>query len=100
MVLGEDQQSHELIGLQFGKCVLERPLGIGGMGAVYLAQQLRPRRQVAVKVLRRNSAMDQQSWDTFLARFRREADAAAALDHANIVPIYEFGEDGDMAYLV
>ena len=100
MVLGEDRQPHELIGLQLGKCVLERPLGIGGMGAVYLAQQLRPRRQVAVKVLQRSSAMDPQAWETFLLRFRREADAAAALDHANIVPIYEFGEDGDMAYLV
>src|SRR5690349_7454793 len=100
MVTGEDRQPHELIGLQLGKCVLERPLGIGGMGAVYLAQQLRPRCEVAIKVLRCSAAMDDQSWNTFLARFRREADAAAALDHANIVPIYEFGEDGDMAYLV
>ncbi|HEV8192352.1 MAG TPA: serine/threonine-protein kinase [Ktedonobacterales bacterium] len=100
MVLGENRQPHELIGLQLGKCMLERPLGVGGMGAVYLAQQLRPRRQVAVKVLQRSPAMDQQAWETFLARFRREADAAAALDHANIVPIYEFGEDGDLAYLV
>jgi serine/threonine protein kinase len=100
MVLGENRQPHELIGLELGKCVLERPLGVGGMGAVYLAQQLRPRRQVAVKVLQRSSAIDPQAWETFLARFRREADAAAALDHANIVPIYEFGEDGDLAYLV
>jgi hypothetical protein len=100
MLVGENQQPHELIGLQVGKCVLERPLGVGGMGAVYLAQQLRPRRQVAVKVLQRGKGMDPQAWETFLTRFRREADAAAALDHANIVPIYEFGEDGDLAYLV
>ena len=100
MIRGENRQPHELIGLQLGTCVLERPLGVGGMGTVYLAQQLRPRRQVAVKVLQRNAAMDTQAWETFLTRFRREADAAAALDHANIVPIYEFGEDGDIAYLV
>jgi serine/threonine-protein kinase len=70
------------------------------MGAVYLARQARPRRQVAVKVLRPQLAADPEGWKVFLARFRREADATAALDHANIVPIYEFGEDGDLAYLV
>ncbi|HEV2458266.1 MAG TPA: protein kinase [Ktedonobacterales bacterium] len=89
-----------LVGVRLGSCVLERPLGAGGMGAVYLARQERPRRQVAVKVLRPRSAADQHSWATFLARFRREADATAALDHANIVPIYEFGERDDLAYLV
>jgi serine/threonine protein kinase len=89
-----------LVGVRLGSCVLERPLGAGGMGAVYLARQERPRRQVAVKVLRPRSAADQRSWATFLARFRREADATAALDHANIVPIYEFGERDDLAYLV
>ncbi|HKT38542.1 MAG TPA: serine/threonine-protein kinase, partial [Ktedonobacterales bacterium] len=80
--------------------MLERPLGIGGMGAVYLARQERPRRHVAVKVLRPGIAADDDAWQIFLARFRREADAAAALDHANIVPIYEFGEQGELAYIV
>jgi serine/threonine protein kinase len=98
---------NELLGAQLGSCKLERLLGAGGMGAVYLAQQLRPRRQVAVKVLRPQGATDPQAWRVFLARFRREADAAAGLDHANIVPIFEFGQqsrdgdqDGDIAYLV
>ncbi len=89
-----------LIGTKLGASILERPLGVGGMGAVYLAQQARPRRQVAVKVLRPQLAADPEARKAFLARFRREADATAALDHANIVPIYEFGEDGDVAYLV
>ena len=76
-----------------GSCVLETPLGVGGMGAVYLARQERPHRQVAVKVLRPHLlTADAQSLDVFLERFRREADATAALDHANIVPIFEFGE--------
>lgn len=70
------------------------------MSAVYLARQERPRRHVALKVLRPQLALDREQWPLFLARFRREADAMAALDHANITPIYEFGERDDMAYLV
>ena len=70
------------------------------MSAVYLAQQERPRRPVAIKVLRPQLLADARQWPLFLARFRREADATAALDHANIVPIYEFGEQDDLAYLV
>ncbi len=70
------------------------------MSAIYVAQQERPRRLVAVKVLRPHLLADARQWPLFLARFRREADATAALDHANIVPIYEFGEQDDLAYLV
>jgi hypothetical protein len=70
------------------------------MGAVFLARQERPHRYVAVKVIHRQLASDPAAWALFLARFQREADATAALDHANIVPIYEFGETGDLAYLV
>ncbi|HEX8032347.1 MAG TPA: serine/threonine-protein kinase [Ktedonobacterales bacterium] len=89
-----------LNGMRLGSCLLESPLGIGGMGAVYLARQERPHRRVAVKVLRPQLATDPEAWRTFLERFRREADATAALDHANIVPIYEFGEQDNIAYLV
>src|SRR6476660_1402780 len=89
--------ANALIGARLGSSTLERPLGIGGMGAVYLARQERPRRHVAVKVLRPGIAADDDAWQIFLARFRREADAAAALDHANIIPIYEFGEQGSIA---
>jgi len=89
-----------LVGTRLGSCVLEAPLGIGGMGAVYLARQQRPHRQVAVKVLRPQLATDPKAWQVFLARFRREADATATLDHANIMPIYEFGEENGMAFLV
>ena len=65
-----------------------------------MARQERPHRYVAVKVIHRNLASDSEAWKLFLTRFQREADATAALDHANIVPIYEFGETGDVAYLV
>jgi len=93
-------QAESLIGMRLGSCTLERPLGIGGMGAVFRARQERPRRQVAVKVLRPQLASDAQNWPIFMARFQREADATAALDHANIVPIYEFGQEHNIAYLV
>ena len=93
-------KANALIGARLGSSTLERTLGIGGMGAVYLARQERPRRHVAVKVLRPSVAADEDAWELFLARFRREADAAAALDHANIVPIFEFGEQGSLAYIV
>ncbi len=95
-----DWNPNDLLGTQLGSCVLERSIGIGGMGAVYLAQQSRPHRQVALKVLRPGRATSPQAWQTFLARFAREADLAAGLDHANIVPIFEFGQQGDTAFLV
>jgi len=91
--------SNELLGQALGTCTLQRLLGRGGMGAVYLAQQSRPRRTVAVKVLLPN-LVEQRPRAEFLARFRREADAIAALDHVNIMPVYEYSEEGDIAYLV
>ncbi len=81
--------SNELLGQTLGTCTLHSLLGRGGMGAVYLAQQSRPRRTVAIKVLMpAGIALEQLSHAEFLARFRREANAIAALDHVNIVPIY------------
>lgn len=92
--------SNELLGRALGSCTLKRLIGRGGMGAVYLAQQSRPRRTVAVKVVLPGIVLEQKPRVEFLARFRREADAIAALDHINIMPIYEYGEQGDTAYLV
>jgi serine/threonine protein kinase len=92
--------SNDLLGQALGTCTLRRLLGRGGMGAVYLAQQSRPRRTVAVKVLLPGLLMEKRPRIEFLARFRREADAVAALDHINIMPVYEYGEQEDIAYLV
>jgi serine/threonine protein kinase len=92
--------SNELLGQVLGTCTLRRLLGRGGMGAVYLAQQSRPKRSVAVKVLVPGLLLESQTRDEFLARFRREADAIAALDHVNIMPVYEYGEQEQLAYLV
>jgi serine/threonine protein kinase len=91
--------SNELIGQVLGTCTLQHLLGRGGMGAVYLARQSRPRRTIAVKVIL-PGLIEEKIREQFLIRFRREADAIAALDHINIMPIYEYSEEGDIAYLV
>src|SRR5258708_25268232 len=82
----------ELIGVTLGTCTLERVIGRGGMGAVYLAQQSRPVRTVAVKVLIPSNTYDPDQQRVFLERFRREPDSIAKLDHKNILPIYEYDE--------
>jgi hypothetical protein len=94
----------ELIGTTLGNCTIERIIGQGGMGAVYLAQQSRPVRTVAVKALILASGLGPEEQRIFLERFRREADTVAKLEHNNILPIYEYDEalvDGQsLAYLV
>jgi serine/threonine-protein kinase len=66
-------------------------IGRGGMGVIYLARQRHPHRIVAVK---RVLSYHTDSHET-LVRFRREADAAASLDHPNLLPIYEVSESKD-----
>src|SRR6266853_3040731 len=94
----------ELIGVTLGTCTLERVIGRGGMGAVYLAQQSRPVRTVAVKVLILSNVYEPDQQSVFLARFRREADTVAKLEHKNILPVYEYEEavvdHQKLAYLV
>ncbi len=89
-----------LIGTVLGSCTLQKVLGQGGMGAVYLAQQARPNRQVAVKVLMPMTPLAPNQLAAFLERFRREADAVASLEHPNIVPVHEYGEQNGLAYVV
>jgi serine/threonine protein kinase len=75
-------------GARLGHYEVIRPLGKGGMGEVYLAEDVRLGRQVALKVLPAASADDQDS----LARFIREAKAASALNHPNIITIHDIGD--------
>ena len=95
---------NELIGVTLGACTIERVIGRGGMGAVFLAQQSRPMRTVAVKVLLPGSEYDPDQQKIFLARFRREADTVAKLEHKNILPVYEYEEaivnEQSLAYIV
>jgi serine/threonine protein kinase len=71
-------------------------IGSGGMAVVYKCEDVLLGRQVAVKLLRESFAGD----PSFLARFQREARAAAQLDHPNIVTIYDVGQDGERHYIV
>ena len=77
---------------------LERRLGVGGMATVQLAMDTRLERHVAVKLLAEHLAAD----SSFVARFRREALAAARLVHPNIVQVYDFGleQAGDRQFIV
>ncbi|MCP4079044.1 MAG: serine/threonine protein kinase [Planctomycetaceae bacterium] len=78
----------DLTGRTLGNYVLIRRLGRGGMANVYLAQQKTLQRPVAIKILKPELATDQ----SYVERFHREAQAAAALSQANIVQIYEVGD--------
>ena len=79
-----------------GKYKLERLLGKGGMGAVFLAQDLTLDREVAIKVLPPEISQDQH----VVKRFQQEAKTAAKLDHTNIIPIYRVESDGGLNYFV
>ena len=76
-----------------GDFVVDRVIGTGGMGTVYLARQISLERDVALKVLSRKFSVDQK----FRLEFQREARAASRLTHSNLVQAYAFGEDeGDL----
>src|SRR5881227_1794065 len=97
---GECMNAEALIGTVLGKYTLQQLIGQGGMGAVFLAQQSRPRRLVAVKVLLPTTSLPPNQLAGFLERFRRETDAAASLEHRNIVPVYDYAEQNGLAYLI
>jgi len=74
---------------------LERLIGRGGMGVVFLAEQVALRRRVAVKVISPELAHDV----AFRARFEREAQLAAAIDHPNVVAVHGAGEEDGRLYI-
>jgi serine/threonine protein kinase len=84
------------IGARFGHYLIEQQLGAGGMGAVFLARDLRPPRQVAIKVLLGHAAQD----PSFLQRFEREAAVLARLDSPHVISIYDHGQLDGWPYLV
>ncbi|HYL20841.1 MAG TPA: protein kinase [Gemmatimonadales bacterium] len=79
-----------------GKYRIEKLLGKGGMGAVFLAHDLTLEREVAIKVLPPDVAQDEQ----VVRRFQQEAKTAAKLDHPNIIPIYRVESEGGLNYFV
>ncbi len=93
-------RGQHLIGKVLGSCVLKKVLGYGGSSAVFLAQQSNPEREVAVKVFLPRSALDVKTRRDFYCRFLCEAEAASQLDHANILPIYSYGEQDGLPYII
>ena len=92
----KDPMASRLSGQTLGKYRILSALGRGGMSQVYRAYHPQLDRYVAVKVLRSDLVEDEE----FLSRFRREAQAVAALRHPNIVQVYDFDVQGDIYYMV
>ena len=85
-----------MIGSTLGGFQLTSLLGVGGMAEVYWGYDLQLQRDVAVKVLPNHVARDPR----YVARFRNEAQRVAALHHPNVVPIFHFGEERGLLYIV
>jgi Tol biopolymer transport system component/serine/threonine protein kinase len=88
--------AQDFSGQKLGQYELQERLGAGGMGAVYRALQPGLNRTVAVKVLSGSLVLR----PGYLERFTREAQTAAALEHSHIVPVYDYGTQGDVSYIV
>jgi serine/threonine protein kinase len=83
------------VGTRLGRYEIRSKIGEGGMGEVYLAQDIELRRSVALKILPADVAANQER----MRRFKQEAQAAAALNHPNIAHIYEIGESGGTSFI-
>ena len=82
-------------GTRVGSFIIQAPIGAGGMGEVYLAEDPRLRRRVALKVIPSHLAMDEAAGKRLL----REARAAATLEHPNICTVYEVGESDGRGFI-
>lgn len=91
-----DQTTKSILPESIGRYKIESEIGRGGMSTVYKAYDPRFKREVALKVMPHQFTHD----PTFRARFEREAQALAAIEHPAIVPVYDFGEENEQPYLV
>ena len=80
-----------------GRYQIRRVLGRGAMGLVYERLDPRLNRPVAIKTILKSHPLDETLADEYSARFVREAQAAGRLSHPNIVSVFDFGEEGDVA---
>jgi serine/threonine protein kinase len=85
-----------ILGRELGNYRIERPLGAGGMGEVFLAHDAKLNRKVALKILPAEFILDAER----VKRFEREAKAISALNHPNIVTIYDFGQLDGINFIV
>ncbi len=87
--------AHSLIGKRLDEYQIEKLLGQGGMARIYLAQDVRLKRRVAIKVVDGPFDTDPE----YIQRFEREAQAIARLDHPHIVRLYRYGEVRGVFYM-
>jgi serine/threonine protein kinase len=83
------------LGTRLAGYQIQALLGRGGMGVVYLAEQTGPHRQVALKLLLTQAATS----EAFRERFLRESELAAAIDHPNVLPVYDAGETDGVLWI-
>lgn len=84
---------------RLGRYVIERKIGRGAMGAVYLAKDPRINRPVALKVIPIEKEFEDEELEEARLRFFREAESAGRLTHPNIITVYDVGEDKQLAYI-
>jgi len=89
-----------LRGRQLGTGTLQQVIGTGTMGAVYLAHQWQPPRQVVVKVFLRLASLELPQQREFLAIFRDEMACVFSLEHPNILSVYDYGDLDGLAYIM
>jgi eukaryotic-like serine/threonine-protein kinase len=83
-------------GNKLGRYQIHAAIGAGGMGEVYLAEDLKLGRKVALKILPENIVSNKEQ----IGRFEQEARAASGLNHPNILTVYEIGAEGDLNFIV
>src|SRR5713101_266961 len=89
-----------LRGRQLGTGTLQQVIGTGTMGALYLAHQWQPPRQVVVKVFLRLASLELPQQREFLAIFRDEMACVFSLEHPNILSVYDYGDLDGLAYIM
>ncbi|MEX2123157.1 MAG: protein kinase [Woeseia sp.] len=97
----KNQALHDTNGApeRLGRYVIERKLGRGAMGAVYLARDPRINRPVALKVIPIEKEFEDEELEEARLRFFREAESAGRLTHPNIITVFDAGEDKHLAYI-
>jgi eukaryotic-like serine/threonine-protein kinase len=93
LVLGGDKKA------TLGRYELEKEIGQGAMGKVYLGKDPKINRVVAIKTMALSQEFDEDELDDVKSRFFREAETAGRLTHPNIVTVYDVGEEHDLAYI-
>ena len=95
MVLGKEGMSKPML----GRYEIQKELGKGAMGVVYLGKDPKIGRIVAIKTMALSQEFDADELEDVKARFFREAESAGRLNHPNIVTMYDAGEEHDLAYI-